>query len=84
MAIQTPNTAQTAKHRKYPLGALNRAPTQAISSQQLKDLSADLPRSQASLCANASRKPALFRTAGGGCQLELGAGGYNAAEDNTW
>ena len=84
MAIPTPNTAQTAKHRKSPLGALNRAPTQAIPSQQPKDLSADLPPSQAGLCANASRKPALFRTAEGGCQLELGAGGYNAAGDTKW
>ena len=62
MAIPTPNTVQTAKHHKSPLGAHNRAPTQAIPSQQLKHLSADQPRSQAGLCANVSRKPALFTT----------------------
>ena len=78
MAIPTPNTVQTAKHHKSPLGALNRAPTQAISRQQPKDLSADLPRSQAGLCANASSKQALFNTAEDGCQLELGADGYSA------
>ena len=82
MAIPTPNTLQTAKHHNSPLGALNRAPTQAISSQQPKDLSADLPRSQAGLCANASRKPAIFRTAEGGCQLSLGADGYSARGHN--
>ena len=82
MAIPTPNTVQTAKHHKSSLGALKRAPTQAIPSQQLKHLSADLPRSLAGLCANVSRKPALFRTAEGGCQLELGADGYSAGGHN--
>ena len=82
MAIPTPNTVQTARHHKSPLGALKRAPTHAIQSQQLKDLSADLPRSQAGLCANASRKPELFRTAEGGCPLELGADGYSAGGHN--
>ena len=78
MAIPTPNTEETAKHRKSPLGALKRAPTQAIPSQQPKDLSADPPRSQAGQCANASRKPASFKTAVDGFQLELGADGYSA------
>ena len=89
MAIPTLNTVQTAKHHKSPLGALNRAPTQEIPSQQLKHLSADLPRSQAGLCTNMSRKPTLFRTAEGGCQLQLGAlvvppstDGYSAGGHN--
>ena len=87
MAIPTPNTVQTDRNHKSALGAPKRAPkrapTQAKPTKQPKNLSADLPRSQAGLCANASPKPALFRTAEGGCQLELGAGGYSAAGGTT-
>ena len=38
MAIPTPNTVQTDRNHKYPLGAPKRAPTQAIPSQKAQEL----------------------------------------------